>query len=180
MSAKGKMLCVDPGETVGWSIWEDDKLVESGQTALWEFGDAVFDAVFSPPVSPEEAAAGVEEDELVGLLRGIQRIVCEDWALYPKELKSMAWDQCRTARLIGSLTQTARKGHLEFVLQPALIKERALAAGAKELFVRPLHDNRHQNDSIMHGVYFIAVQNGASEVQGEQQKAKGGHVTDAS
>lgn len=170
------MLCVDPGETVGWSLWEGNRMIESGQTALWEFGDAVFDAVFSPPVTPEEAAAGVEEDELVALFRGIQRIVCEDWRLYPWELKTMSWDQCRTARLIGSLTQTARKGRLEFVLQPAKIKERAEAAGAREMFVRPLHDNRHQNDSIMHGVYFIAIENGAAGVQ----EAKDGHVTDAS
>ena len=34
-------LCVDPGETTGWSIWSGTTMLEAGQTALWEFIDDV-------------------------------------------------------------------------------------------------------------------------------------------
>jgi hypothetical protein len=31
-------------------------------------------------------------------------------------------------------------------------------AGAEQLFVEPLHENRHANDAIRHGVYYLATQ----------------------
>jgi hypothetical protein len=42
-----------------------------------------------------------------------------------------------------------------YTLQPAKIKETAVAGGAEEKFLRPLHENRHANDAIMHGTYFL-------------------------
>jgi hypothetical protein len=82
----------------------------------------------------------------------ITRIVCEDWRLYPWKMKELAFDQCRTARAIGGLYMIAQVFGLEFILQGAKIKEAAVAGGAEELFLTPLHENRHHNDSIMHGV----------------------------
>jgi hypothetical protein len=162
MNADMLWLAVDPGEDTGWSLWRGSTLVDAGTEKLWAFGDSVFMAVFRP----EEAE--LVGDELAAKLEGIQMIVCEDWRLYPWEMKkgSLNWDQCRTARLIGSLTQTCRMGGLELVLQGAKIKERAEAAGAKALFMSPLDENRHANDAIRHGVYYQAIARGALAVQG--------------
>lgn len=93
----------------------------------------------------------------------LTEVVCEDWRLYPWELRTghMDWDPCRTARLIGSITQFCRVRDIPLVLQPALIKERAVAAGAESYFSRPLRENRHANDAIMHGVYRNAVERSA-------------------
>ena len=47
---------------------------------------------------------------------------------------------------------------VSLVLQPAAIKKSAIAAGAEELFMTPLHENRHANDAIMHGIFFTSQQ----------------------
>lgn len=162
-----KWLTVDPGEDTGWSLWEDDRFVDAGTEKLWAFGESVFVAVFRP----EEAE--LIGDELAQQFIGIERIVCEDFRIYPWEAKkgTLNWDQVRTARLIGALTLIAKMGALEFSLQGAKIKERAEAAGAKSLFMAPLHENRHANDAIMHGVYFLALQRGAEPVYMEGEGA---------
>jgi len=94
----------------------------------------------------------------------VREIVCEDWRLYPWQLRSLAWDQCRTARLIGKIEQAARIREYPLHLQGADIKEAAMRAGAGELFVEPAHPNRHQNDSIMHGVNFFRIGPGKDRV----------------
>ena len=66
----------------------------------------------------------------------------------------MAWDQCRTARLIGALSFMARLHDIPFILQPASIKDAAKAAGAEELYYKPVTENRHQNDAIQHFVFY--------------------------
>lgn len=161
-----RMLCVDPGENTGFSVWEDGKLIDAGQEAMWHFSDAVW-AGLEGTIDNEDTAWISEL-----LHPGVSQFVVEDWRLYPKEIRSgaMDWDQCRTARLIGSLTHMARVNGIEFLLQPALIKERAEASGAEALFYRPLHENRHMNDSIRHGVYFLAVQRGAKPITGSAFK----------
>lgn len=153
-------LCVDPGESTGWSLWRGPNLIDAGTTELWAMGQSVFVAMFRP----EEA--DLIGDELAIKFQGITKIVCEDWRLYPWEVEAgnLDWDQCRTARLIGALTLIAQQANLQWFLQPAKIKEHAMAAGAKHLFLKPLHENRHANDSIMHGVYHLAVEAGAQGV----------------
>lgn len=162
MNDQEKWLSVDPGEDTGWALWQGYNLVDAGTEKLWAFGDSVFTAVFFPD------EAQLIDDELAQKFVGITRIVCEDWRLYPWAIKdgSLSWDQCRTARLIGSLTQTCRMGSLELVLQPAKIKEAAESAGAKALFMAPLNENRHANDAIRHGTFWQAVERGAAAVQG--------------
>jgi hypothetical protein len=86
---------------------------------------------------------------------GIEHVVIEDWSLYPWKLKDLAWDKCRTARGIGGLELACDIANVPYTLQPAKIKETAVAGGAEEKFLRPLHENRHANDAIMHGVYFL-------------------------
>jgi hypothetical protein len=158
----GRMLCVDPGEDTGFSVWDGNQLIEAGTEKLWYFADAVWAGLHGS--TDNEDTAWISE-----LLHpGVDVIVVEDWRLYPDEIKSgaMDWDQCRTARLIGALTFFARLLDIEFVLQPAKIKRQAEAAGAESLFFRPLHENRHANDSIRHGVYYLAVSRGAKGVEG--------------
>lgn len=167
-----KLLFVDPGEDTGWALFEDDQLVDAGTEKLWAFGESVFTAVFRP----EEAE--LIGDELAQKFIGIEGIVAEDWRIYPWEAKkgTLNWDQCRTARLIGALTLTAKMGGLSFRLQGAKIKERAEAAGAEHLFLWPLNENRHANDAIRHGVYYQAVERGAVAVAMENDWDESGNA----
>lgn len=162
--ALGKFLTVDPGENTGWSVWESDDLRESGQTPMWDFGDAVWAAALTSASNEDwNKYLPKELREIADSVLGINRVVIENWSLYPWVLKTghMDWDECRTARLIGSIYQACRVADWNYEQQPALIKERAIAAGAEAFFVTPLHENRHQNDAIMHGVYRNAKERSA-------------------
>lgn len=160
---KFRTLYLDPGEDFGWCVGRDTKLLAAGTTKMWEMADDVWDALNNPndpsnPLnSPDFARNGVADAELLG---PIHRIVCENWRIYPWEAHkgSLDWDECRTARVIGALTFMARLKGIPFVTQGANIKEAAKAAGAEELYYRPLKENRHQNDAIQHFVFFTNVE----------------------
>ena len=146
-------LCVDPGETTGWSIWRDKKLLVAGQTDLWPFIDSVDSWLVSKMLIKENELSHYGSPAQGGELGAI---VCEDWSLYPWMLEKLAWDKCRTARGIGALELLARQHGIPLHLQGADIKDAAKAAGAEELYLTPAHENRHANDSIQHGVFYTA------------------------
>jgi len=151
-------LYVDPGEDTGWVIGNGTKLLSGGTEKMWLFCDEVWEAVQGNPAALNYigfSREGVTEDELA---KPIQRIVCEDWRIYPWLAKDLSWDQCRTARLIGALTFIARVRGFPFILQGAAIKERAVAGGAEELYARPLHENRHMNDAVQHFFWYIQTE----------------------
>lgn len=150
-----RWLAIDPGEDTGLSIWEGESLVSAHTIKLWRVAD-LLDHLVCNDVPVAEENEDIHEAWVDG--RGeIERVVCEDFRIYPWKAKDLAWDQVRTARLIGALTFLCHKHDVEFILQPAKIKERAVAGGAEELFSTPLHENRHANDSIMHGSYYVQV-----------------------
>lgn len=140
-----KWLSVDPGETTGWALWEGQALIGGGQTPLWEFADEVYDSLLGSGAAYQE-----------GLFADVQQLVVEDFILYPWKCQELAYDKIRTARLIGMLELTASRASIPIFHQGAYTKEDAERAGAESLFVHPLVENRHQNDAIRHGVYFMA------------------------
>lgn len=155
MAAKAKFwLTVDPGETTGYTVWRGKKQVFSGQLPMWEFIDAV-ESWCSEKIGPPVLLGNQK-----GVAEPLGAIICEDWALYPWKLTNhqMDWDKCRTARAIGALELLARVYGQPFILQPAAIKEAAQAAGAESMYLEPIHENRHANDSIQHGVYYLAME----------------------
>jgi hypothetical protein len=156
MSLPDRWLTVDPGEDTGWAVWSDKEFVTHGTNKMWEFGDAVWAEAFRQLGQYTEP----DGDHLQESLQGISLIVAENWTLYPWKLRNgeLDWDECRTARLIGSLYQACRVANWDYEQQGAKIKERAVAAGAESYFSHPLRENRHANDATMHGVYRIAVE----------------------
>lgn len=155
-----KWLSIDPGETTGFAVWEDQTLVYAGQRGLWEFIDALAatSSLFGADVS-FELQTGADPD-LYDALEGWEWLVVEDWRLYPEVMASggLDYDPCRTARGIGTFELLCRAGGRKIYLQPASIKSDAERAGAEQLFQRPVHENRHANDAIRHGTYWIARQ----------------------
>lgn len=130
---------------------------------MQEFVDALWIAseISSPTTKDvEDELLGLDVDQhLINVLRGVDIIVCEDWNIYPWEAEKGAlnWDKCRTARAIGKIELIAKITGKGIVLQPASIKENAMAVGAGDYFVKPKYENRHENDSIMHAVYYDRV-----------------------
>lgn len=170
MTLPDRWLTCDPGEDFGWALWSKDQFVCHGTNKMWDVGDALTVAALralgandATPVVTAELA----EDELSSLFSdqgGIQMLVTENWQLYPWVIRAgrLDWDECRTARIIGHMYGLCRLTGWKYEQQPALIKERAMAAGAEAYFSHPLRENRHQNDATMHGVFRIALESGAA------------------
>lgn len=155
-----RTLYCDPGEDFGWAIGRGAKLLAAGTEKMWTMADDVW-AALNDPNNPDIALNGDDfvrvgcEGENVG---PIGRIVYEDFRIYPWKAKALAWNQVRTARVIGALTFMGRLHGIPTYPQPASIKNAAQAAGAEELYYRPLKENRHQNDAIQHFVFFMMTQ----------------------
>lgn len=151
-------LYCDPGESFGWALGCGLTLVSAGTSPMWDVPDDLWAALIGDPSelrNPERIREGVDPALLE---RPLARVVAEDWRLYPDKMKALAWDQCRTARVIGALKFICRYHTIPMILQPAAIKKQAQAAGAEELYYRPLHENRHQNDAIQHFVFYTQTE----------------------
>lgn len=152
-----RTLYCDPGEDFGWCIGRDTTLLAGGTEKMWTMTDhiqRVLDDPFDTYAyinSPSNLRNGVPAKENVG---PIGRVVCEDFRIYPWKAKELAWDRVRTARAIGAITHMCRQHDIPLVLQGANIKAAAQAAGAEELYWKPLHENRHQNDAVQHYVWY--------------------------
>lgn len=165
-----RWITVDPGEDCGLAVWEDDRLI-LGYTLKMDAVDLMLDYAIlgNLPVGCDNFDDNYPEcsdflDQIDTFK--IVRIVCEDWRLYPwvmytpdgRASHALDFDQCRTARLIGAITHVARMAGIPVHLQGADIKETAVSGGAEQLYYKPLHENRHQNDAIQHGVYWLIVE----------------------
>lgn len=152
-------LCVDPGETTGYSVWGDGDLLYADQLPMWEFIDRVEEwaTTGARPDCFGWDAETSEPDE-----GPPTALVVEDWQLYPWVIREggLDFDKCRTARAIGALTHICRRLGIKLVFQGADIKDGAKAAGAEALYLSPVHENRHANDSIQHGVFYLAAHGG--------------------
>lgn len=152
-------LCIDPGETTGYSMWGDNDLLYADQLPMWTFIDAVEKWATTgdwTDLGDFEIAGKSDAERLP------QAMVCEDWQLYPWIIREggLDFDKCRTARAIGAITHICRRLGIKLVFQGADIKKGAQAAGAEALYLTPVHENRHANDSIQHGVFYLAVNGG--------------------
>lgn len=146
-----KFITFDPGESTGYSCWEDGVLVTAGTCSL-------DDASAALGVAFGVTGPGVDADRhLVECFRGAGHVVIEEWKIYPWAKDELVWDECRTAGLIGALEYICLAGGIPFTEQGASIKDEAVALGAEEKFLRPLDENRHANDAIMHGVVYKAA-----------------------
>lgn len=164
-----RTLYCDPGEDFGWCLGRGTTLLAAGTEKMWTFADEVWDSVFDHSISylcqpdvgglirPEAAEAEASHPPAQNR---VGRIVCENFRIYPWAARQLAWNEVRTARVIGALTMICRRADpaIQFITQPAAIKAAAQAAGAEELYYHPLHENRHQNDAIQHYVYFTCTE----------------------
>lgn len=156
-----RTLYCDPGEDFGWCMGRDLDLIAAGTERMWTMADFIWAALNDPSDpsnvlnSTDFAREGADPEAFT---LPIKRIVCEDFRIYPWEAENLAFDPVRTARVIGAITFMCRLLDVPLIFQGANIKSAAQAAGAEELYYRPLKENRHQNDAIQHFVFFTNVE----------------------
>ena len=157
----------DPGEDFGWCLGRGTRLLAAGTDKMREIEEVTWYSLegetgggyFCAP----DAGGYLREETQDELDRPeeecrIGRIVMENWRLYPEALQRLAWDECRTARVIGAIQFMARLHDVPCILQPALIKPAAQAAGCESFYYEPHHENRHQNDAIQHWRFYTVTE----------------------
>lgn len=163
MTEDFRTLYCDPGEDFGWAVAAGHTLLARGIHKMREFEDIIWAdlngevTVLSDPLS----AYAYDETNTLWvevLKRPIQRIVCEDFRIYPWKAKDLAMDPVRTARSIGAIEFMARQMDIPVIFQGANIKKAAQRAGVGEFYDHPLYENRHSNDALQHYAYFVNTQ----------------------
>lgn len=156
-----RTLYLDPGEDFGLCQGVGLTLLGACTEKMWSQADDIWAILNDPensdlPLNDVALLRDGVDPELLKL--PVKRIVCEDFRIYPWKAQQLAMDPVRTARVIGAVTFMCRLLDIPILFQPAGIKSAAKAAGAEELYYRPLYENRHQNDAIQHFVFFTNVE----------------------
>jgi hypothetical protein len=163
-----RWITVDPGEDTGLAVWEGTDLIFGATIKMGDVPLMLHYVLLEPEKLDDFLDRYPECVDFAEQIRDrpIERIVCEDWKLYPwvmytpdgRASHALDFDQCRTARLIGKIEHLAIIAGVSFHLQGADIKETAESGGAENLYYKPLHENRHQNDAIQHGVFWLIIE----------------------
>lgn len=125
-----KYISIDPGETVGYSIWEDSKRLTQGEKKTIDFLIMLEDII----------------DEL-------DLIIYEGYALRRSSAKAMINNEFITSQVIGVIKWLAYKAKVETVKQSPAQKEFFTNNRLKKL---GLYDRgqQHARDSVRHALYY--------------------------
>lgn len=134
----GRLLCLDPGETTGWAIFEDCALHDCGQTRTVRDGVIDFDAIRC-------------------LIMGshCDWIVCEDYKVYAHKLDSHTFSPVVTLRVIGIAEYLAWEKGTEMTFQMAQQAKQFVTDDKLQRWGMYQEKMKHARDAIRHGVYFL-------------------------
>lgn len=147
------ILCLDPGETMGWTVFVDAHILRCGQL----------------PIKTQLAqgrsishALNIFFDDLVGVEPAdgwpgvtVDACVMEDYVVYGHKMQANIWNPLFTVRLIGALQFACSERKIPIIYQMASeVKFFATDDKLKRwgLFQEKL---KHTNDSVRHGVYYM-------------------------
>lgn len=123
------VLGLDPGNTTGWSFWEDGQLIQCGEVKLHHTANIV---------------------DLLYSFTQIDQFVVEEYRIYPNRAKQHIGHDLFTPRIIGAIEAYAYMKNIPLKFQPASLgkshftDQRLKALG---LFQKGY---RHANDAIRH------------------------------
>jgi hypothetical protein len=127
-----KLLALDPGETVGWAVFEMGQLTKCGHAA----GDAT---TIEDLVAREQPSV----------------VVMEEYRIYPWRLKQHSLSNVPTLRLIGALQYILQTKGIPYHMQTAQqAKGFATDQRLKQWGMYP-QKLRHARDAVRHAVYYL-------------------------
>lgn len=145
-------LAIDPGETLGWCVLnEDAQPVQFGQ---------------------------IKEKDLSDFLkketRMFEALVVEEYRVYRHKAAVHTGSNLKTSQVIGKLKFWAELNDIPVVMQPANIL--AQAQRFTQVTMPSDHKISHQIAAFLHGAYYLITKHGAPtalEVKALQSKKKG-------
>lgn len=138
----GRLITFDPGQTTGWSIWDNSQLTDTGQLATFPVSDAVgimtqwFDA----------HALTRMWDVMVAI---------EEYRVYEWKAQDHAQSTLHTARFIGCLETLLVQRGIPYATQGAGIAKPFATDQKLKDWGFYERGARHARDAIRHGAYFL-------------------------
>lgn len=139
----GRLITFDPGETTGYSIWDNSKLVECGQLNTFQ----VRASVNTMRYWLDQKFENIPKDQ--------RYVVIEEYRVYAHKAEGHAQDNMHTSRFIGSLETLLTLRGIKYEMRGAgLAKGFATDEKLKDWGMWQ-RGERHARDAIRHGVYFL-------------------------
>jgi hypothetical protein len=128
----GSLLCLDPGETCGWSFWRDGELIETGQFKV-ESHLQLFEFIRSK-----------EPD----------KVIAENYRVYDHRRDQHVGSEVVTIQYLGVIKMACQMYKIPLLLQMAY-QAKAFQTDTK-LKEWGLYQvaHKHANDSIRHACYY--------------------------
>jgi hypothetical protein len=146
------LLCLDPGETTGWALFENGKLTRWGQ-AKTVIGTTAPGRKKGPKV--------MNWSELQDLFEFTEptAVVCEDYKIYAHKLDRHTFSSVETLRLIGGIDMTCAMKELPLAYQMAVQAKGFVTDAKLKRWGFWIEGMRHSRDAIRHGIYYLFVTN---------------------
>ncbi len=132
----GALLCLDPGETIGWALFTDGQLSAAGQ---------------------ERIARMVDLEHLLDRAapQGAERLIIESYRVYPWQLERHSFSDVPTLRYIGALQMLAEQRQVPITLQAAAVAKEFASDSRLKGWGLYQKGRRHANDAIRHGAHYL-------------------------
>jgi hypothetical protein len=134
--APARLLCLDPGHTTGWSVYENGKLTTEGQAATMAEGWKCIDQLFLD-VQPT-------------------MVVYENYRVYAHKLERHSNSEVYTLRLVGVIEYLCEvKCQIPFYNQMAQQAKGFMTDDKLKKWGMYNRGMRHARDAVRHGGYFL-------------------------
>lgn len=133
---EGILLALDPGETTGWSIFQDQKLLASGQ------------AVTKPIETGYDWLHKTFEQ-----FRPTQ-VVFESYRVYSWKAQSHTFSDLHTSQFIGAIQVVCHQYQVPFFQQTAQIAKQFSTDEKLKLWGFYIKGQKHARDSLRHATYY--------------------------
>ena len=148
----GRMITFDPGQTTGWSQWDNSKLTDCGQLKTFPvrgnvrwFRDWLNEKLASR--NPHRIPEFVEQDKNL--------CVFEEYRIYGHMTDEHAHSNVHTLRWIGVIEALLDLRDIPQVTQGAGIAKKFATDEKLKDWGMWQRGERHARDAIRHGVYFL-------------------------
>lgn len=148
----GRLITFDPGETTGYSIWDNAKLTECGQLATHTVQNSV--EMLSHWLDDKFSILHDEVDVDIYTGRAIAKVVIEEYRVYSQKTDDHAQSTMHTSRLIGCLETLLTLRKMPYEMVGAGLAKRVATDEKLKDWGFWQRGERHARDAIRHGVYF--------------------------
>lgn len=132
-----KILSFDPGETVGWCVWQDAKVIASGQVRTTEWTYAQITDLL-------EVMAKNRPDV----------VIYESYRVYAWKTDSHAWDEVHTAQIIGIIRLQCMTLAIPYIMQTAQVAKQFMTDDKLVAWGLWKRGERHARDAIRHAAWY--------------------------